>query len=112
MELCQDCCRPTCGSCAASWILQISPLNVAPATQEDRHIAQIKKWLTRKVLDSFDEMQRKEPEEYPSSCGKISVAFSKRARRWILKARKLLGLFLLSLRRPEKLTTPRNMCHG
>jgi molecular chaperone HtpG len=41
------------------------PLNVSrQRLQEDRHIAQIKKWLTRKVLDSFEELHRKEPEEY------------------------------------------------
>jgi molecular chaperone HtpG len=32
--------------------------------QEDRHIAQIRKWLTKKVLDSFEEMQRNEAEKY------------------------------------------------
>lgn len=41
------------------------PLNVSrQRLQEDRHIAQIKKWLTKKVLDSFEEMQKKEPEDY------------------------------------------------
>jgi molecular chaperone HtpG len=41
------------------------PLNVSrQRLQEDRHIAQIRKWLTKKVLDSFEEMQTKEPEKY------------------------------------------------
>src|SRR5262249_26967514 len=41
------------------------PLNVSrQRLQEDRHIAQIRKWLTRKVLDSFEEMQRTETDEY------------------------------------------------
>jgi molecular chaperone HtpG len=41
------------------------PLNVSrQRLQEDRHIAQIRKWLTKKVLDSLEEMQRKEPSKY------------------------------------------------
>jgi molecular chaperone HtpG len=41
------------------------PLNVSrQRLQEDRHIAQIRKWLTKKVLDSLEEMQTKEPEKY------------------------------------------------
>jgi molecular chaperone HtpG len=40
------------------------PLNVSrQRLQEDRHIAQIRKWLTRKVLDALDEMNKKEPEK-------------------------------------------------
>ena len=41
------------------------PLNVSrQRLQEDRHIAQIRKWLTKKVLDSLEEMQTKEPDKY------------------------------------------------
>jgi len=41
------------------------PLNVSrQRLQEDRHIMQIRKWLTKKVLDSLEEMQKKEPEKY------------------------------------------------
>src|SRR5262245_51671973 len=41
------------------------PLNVSrQRLQEDRHIAQMRKWLTRKVLDALEEMQRVEPEKY------------------------------------------------
>jgi len=32
--------------------------------QQDRHITQIRKWLTRKVLDALTEMKEKEPENY------------------------------------------------
>src|SRR6516162_9487081 len=40
------------------------PLNVSrQRLQEDRHIAQIRKWITKKVLDSLEEMQKNE-EEY------------------------------------------------
>jgi molecular chaperone HtpG len=41
------------------------PLNVSrQRLQEDRHIAQIRKWLTRKVLDSLEDMQKNEVEKY------------------------------------------------
>src|SRR5215831_14333200 len=43
------------------------PLNVSrQRLQEDRHIAQIRKWLTKKVLDSLEDTQNKEPEKYES----------------------------------------------
>src|SRR5205823_5531267 len=41
------------------------PLNVSrQRLQEDLHITQIRKWLVKKVLDSLEDMQTKEPEEY------------------------------------------------
>src|SRR5437867_5627635 len=41
------------------------PLNVSrQRLQEDRHIAQVRKWLTKKVLDSLEEMQKNEPDKY------------------------------------------------
>jgi molecular chaperone HtpG len=41
------------------------PLNVSrQRLQEDRHIAQIRKWLTKKVLDSVEEMQKNENDKY------------------------------------------------
>jgi molecular chaperone HtpG len=41
------------------------PLNVSrQRLQEDRHIAQIRKWLTKKILDSLEDTQKKEPEMY------------------------------------------------
>lgn len=41
------------------------PLNISrQRLQQDRHITQIRKWLTRKVLDALAEMQEKEPEAY------------------------------------------------
>jgi molecular chaperone HtpG len=43
------------------------PLNVSrQRLQEDRHIAQIRKWLTKKILDSLEDTQKKEPEKYLS----------------------------------------------
>jgi molecular chaperone HtpG len=41
------------------------PLNVSrQRLQEDRHIAQIRKWLTKKILESLEEMQKNELEKY------------------------------------------------
>src|SRR5262245_42458738 len=41
------------------------PLNVSrQRLQEDRHIAQIRKWITKKVLDSLEEMQKNEADKY------------------------------------------------
>ena len=41
------------------------PLNISrQRLQQDRHITQIRKWLTRKVLDALTEMKEKEPENY------------------------------------------------
>lgn len=41
------------------------PLNVSrQRLQEDRHIAQIRKWLTKKVLDSLEDMQKTESQKY------------------------------------------------
>lgn len=41
------------------------PLNVSrQMLQENRHVAQIRKWLTRKVLDSLAKLQSDEPEKY------------------------------------------------
>jgi molecular chaperone HtpG len=41
------------------------PLNVSrQRLQEDRHITQIRKWLTKKVLDSLEELQKNNSEKY------------------------------------------------
>lgn len=41
------------------------PLNVSrQMLQENRHVAQIQKWLARKVLDSLAKLQKDEPEKY------------------------------------------------
>jgi molecular chaperone HtpG len=41
------------------------PLNISRQTlQQDRHIAQIRKWLTKKALDTLQEMKEKEYDRY------------------------------------------------
>lgn len=41
------------------------PLNISrQMLQQDRHITQIRKWLTKKVLDTLEEVKEKEPDKY------------------------------------------------
>src|SRR5262245_28059342 len=41
------------------------PLNVSrQRLQKDRHITQIRKWLTKKLLDSLEELQKSDPQKY------------------------------------------------
>jgi molecular chaperone HtpG len=48
------------------------PLNISrQRLQQDRHIAQIRKWLTRKALDALTEMREKEPEKYLTFWGQF-----------------------------------------
>ena len=83
------------------------PLNVSrQRLQEDRHIGQIKKWLTRKVLDSFEEMHRKEPEEYLKLWKNFGRVLKEGTTLDFENKDRLLGLFLFeSSADPEKLTT-------
>ena len=83
------------------------PLNVSrQRLQEDRHITQIRKWLTRKVLDSFDEMNRKENAEYLKLWKNFGRVLKEGATLDFENKDKLLGLFLFeSSADPEKLTT-------
>jgi len=82
------------------------PLNVSrQRLQEDRHIAQIRKWLTRKILDSFEEMNRKEPEEYLKLWKNFGRVIKEGVTLDSDNKDKLLGLFLFeSSADTEKLT--------
>jgi molecular chaperone HtpG len=83
------------------------PLNVSrQRLQEDRHIAQIRKWLTRRVLDSFEEMYRKEPEEYLKFWKNFGRVLKEGATLDLDYKDRLLSLYLFeSSADPEKLTT-------
>jgi molecular chaperone HtpG len=83
------------------------PLNVSrQRLQEDRHIEQIRKWLTRKVLDSFEEMHRKEPEEYIKLWKNFGRVLKEGTTLDFDNKDRLLGLFLFeSSADAEKLTT-------
>jgi molecular chaperone HtpG len=51
------------------------PLNISrQRLQQDRHIAQIRKWLTRKVLDALAEMRSKEADKYETFWGQFGKA--------------------------------------
>jgi molecular chaperone HtpG len=51
------------------------PLNISrQRLQQDRHITQIRKWLTRKVLEAFAEIREKEPEKYLKFWGQFGKA--------------------------------------
>ena len=107
MELCQDLLPPYLRFMRGVVDSADLPLNVSrQRLQEDRHIAQIKKWLTRKVLDSFDEMNRKEPAEYLKLWKNFGRVLKEGATLDFENKDRLLALFLFeSSADPEKLTT-------
>jgi molecular chaperone HtpG len=83
------------------------PLNVSrQRLQEDRHIAQIRKWLTRKTLDALEEMSRNEVETYAALWKQFGRALKEGATFDFDNKERLLPLYLFpSSHDPEKLTT-------
>lgn len=83
------------------------PLNISrQRLQQDRHITQIRKWLTRKVLDALTEMQEKEPEKYRTFWKEFGRAMKEGVSSDFENKEKLLPLLLFeSSFDPEKLTT-------
>jgi molecular chaperone HtpG len=83
------------------------PLNVSrQRLQEDRHIAQIKKWLTRKVFDALEEMQRNDAEGYNKLWKNFGRVLKEGVGQDFDNKDKLLGLCLFeSSNDPGKLTT-------
>jgi len=82
------------------------PLNVSrQRLQEDRHVIQIRKWLTKKVLESLEEMQKNENEGYI----RLWTQFGRVLKEGIMdfeNKEKLTGLYLFeSSNDSEKLTT-------
>lgn len=82
------------------------PLNVSrQRLQEDRHIAQIRKWLTRKVLDSLEELQRNEPDDYTKFFKNFGRVLKEGGGFDFENKDKLVPLYLFeSSNDPEKLT--------
>jgi molecular chaperone HtpG len=71
------------------------PLNVSrQRLQEDRHIGQIRKWLTKKVIDSLDEMQRKEPDKYLTCWKQFGRVLKEGASTDFDNKEKLVGLYM------------------
>lgn len=83
------------------------PLNISrQRLQQDRHITQIRKWLTRKVLDWFTEMREKEAEQYQKLWAEFGRALKEGVSSDYENKDKLLPLILFeSSNDPKELTT-------
>jgi len=83
------------------------PLNISrQRLQQDRHIGQIKKWLTRKVLDALSEMHEKDEETYLKFWKQFGRAMKEGLSSDFDNKQKLVSLLLFeSSNDPEKLTT-------
>lgn len=83
------------------------PLNISrQRLQQDRHIAHIRKWLTRKVLDFLAEMREKEAEQYLKFWGQFGKALKEGVGSDHENKEKLLPLLLFeSSHDPKELTT-------
>src|SRR6059036_81538 len=83
------------------------PLNVSrQRLQEDRHITQIRKWLTKKTLDSLEEMLKSDSEKYRKFWSQFGRALKEGASFDFENKDKLLSIYLFeSSNDPEKSTT-------
>ena len=83
------------------------PLNISRQTlQQDRHITQIRKWLTKKVLDTLQDLKEKEYEKYFQFWDQFGRALKEGVSSDYDNREKILSLLLFqSSNDPEKLTT-------
>lgn len=83
------------------------PLNISrQMLQQDRHLAQIRKWLTKKVLDTLEELNEKEHDKYLEFWGQFGRALKEGvASDYDNKDRILKLLLFESSNDPEKLTS-------
>ena len=83
------------------------PLNISrQMLQQDRHVAQIRNWLTRKVLKVLDEMNEKNFDRYLEFWGQFGRALKEGVSSDYDNKEKILPLLLFqSSNDPEKLTT-------
>jgi molecular chaperone HtpG len=83
------------------------PLNISrQRLQQDRHILQIRKWLTRKVLDTLGEMKEKAPDKYLTFWGEFGKAMKEGVGSDYDNKDRLLPLLLFeSSNDPAKLST-------
>jgi molecular chaperone HtpG len=83
------------------------PLNISrQRLQQDRHITQIRKWLTRKVLDALSELKEKENEKYLQFWGEFGRALKEGVSSDYENKERLLPLLLFeSSNDPKELTT-------
>ena len=83
------------------------PLNISrQRLQQDRHITQIRKWLTRKVLEALSEMKEKENDKYLKFWGQFGRAMKEGVGSDYENKEKLLPLLLFeSSNHPTEMTT-------
>jgi molecular chaperone HtpG len=83
------------------------PLNISrQRLQQDRHITQMRKWLTRKVLDMLTELREKETEKYLQFWNQFGRAMKEGVGSDYENKEKLLPLLLFeSSHDPKELTT-------
>jgi molecular chaperone HtpG len=83
------------------------PLNISrQMLQQDRHIAQIRKWLTKKVLDTLESLKEKEYEKYLQFWNQFGRALKEGVSSDYDNREKILSLLLFqSSNDPENLTT-------
>jgi molecular chaperone HtpG len=83
------------------------PLNISrQMLQQDRHITQIRKWLTKKILDTLQELKEKEFDRYLEFWGQFGRAIKEGVGSDYDNKDRILSLLLFqSSDDPEKLTT-------
>jgi molecular chaperone HtpG len=83
------------------------PLNISrQMLQQDRHITQIRKWLTKKTLDTLEELKVKEPDKYLEFWREFGRAIKEGVGSDYDNRDRLLSLLLFqSSNDPERLTT-------
>jgi molecular chaperone HtpG len=83
------------------------PLNISrQMLQQDRHITQIRKWLTKKVLDTLEEFNEKEHDKYLAFWEQFGRALKEGVSSDYDNKDRILSLLLFqSSQDPEKLTT-------
>jgi molecular chaperone HtpG len=83
------------------------PLNISrQMLQQDRHITQIRKWLTKKVLDVLKEMYEKDNDKYVEFWGQFGKALKEAVSSDYENKDRIVSLLLFeSSADPEKLTT-------
>jgi len=83
------------------------PLNISRQTlQQDRHITQIRKWITKKILDALSDLNEQEPDKYLQLWEQFGRCLKEGVASDYENKDKLLSLLLFqSSNDPEKLTT-------
>jgi molecular chaperone HtpG len=83
------------------------PLNISrEMLQQDRHLVQIRRWLTRKALETFRDVQVKEPEKYLELWGEFGRSIKEGVSEDFDNKDRILELLLFqSSHDREKLTT-------